>query len=57
VGDQEIDMTHGLSLQPVKRDCICLERRDDEPHIAACNLQFRSKFFAAWRGAREQFYR
>jgi hypothetical protein len=57
VDDQETDMTHGLPLQPVERDCICLERRDDEPHIAACNLQFRSKFFAVWRGVREQFYR
>ena len=50
-------MTHGLPLEPVERDCICLERRDGEPHIADCNLRFRSKFFAAWRGIRDEFYR
>jgi hypothetical protein len=55
---QETDMTHGLPFEPVERDCICLERRDDdEPHIAACELRFRSKFFAAWRGIRDEFYR
>jgi hypothetical protein len=54
---QETDMTHGLSLQPVERDCICLDRRPDEPHTPDCNLRFRSKFFAAWRGIRDEFYR
>jgi hypothetical protein len=48
---------HAISVQPVERDCICLERGDDEPHIAACNLRFRAKFFAAWRGVRAEFYR
>ena len=55
--DHEADMTDRLPLRPVERDCICLERRDGEPHIAACNLRFRAKFFAVWRGVRDQFYR
>ncbi len=48
---------HAISVQPVERDCICLERRGDQPHIAACNSRFRAKFFAAWLGVRAEFYR
>lgn len=41
---------------PVERDCICLLRTPDEPHIAQCNSKFRAKFFRAWRRERAGFY-
>jgi hypothetical protein len=43
-------------LGPVQRDCICLTRAPDEPHIAQCNARFRAKFFGAWRAERFLFY-
>ncbi len=44
-----------VQLRPVERDCICLERKSDGPHIAACNHAFREKFFGTWRGVRAAF--
>lgn len=32
-------------IRPVERDCICLERTDADPHIAACDSAYRAKFF------------
>jgi hypothetical protein len=43
-------------IAPVVRDCICLERRPGDPHIAECVRRYRAKFFAAWRGVRAGFY-
>jgi len=43
-------------LGPVQRDCICLQRACDGPHIAECNQRFRAKFFGAWRAERFLFY-
>lgn len=43
-------------IRPVERDCICLERKLDGPHIAQCNAKFRAKFFTSWRGVRTDFY-
>lgn len=43
-------------LGPVRRDCICLTREPDTPHIAECNKRFRAKFFGAWRAERFLFY-
>jgi hypothetical protein len=43
-------------LGPVQRDCICLMRAPDGPHIAQCNAKFRAKFFGAWRAERFLFY-
>ena len=43
-------------LGPVQRDCICLTRKPDGPHIAQCNAQFRAKFFSSWRAERFLFY-
>lgn len=42
-------------IRPVERDCICLERRSDGSHIAACNAALREKLFGAWRGVRAAF--
>lgn len=39
-------------IHPVERDCICLQRRVHEPHIAACDGAFRAKFLSALRGLR-----
>lgn len=44
------------NIRPVERDCICLERKPDGPHIAACNVAFRVKFFGTWLAVREDFY-
>jgi hypothetical protein len=41
---------------PVERDCICLMRAAEAPHIAECNQRFRAKFFRAWRHQRFLFY-
>lgn len=47
---------HGhFQPRPVERDCICLERKLDGPHIAACNRAFREKFFGTWRSVRAAF--
>lgn len=46
----------GAILGPVQRDCICLARTPDGPHIAECNAKFRAKFFGAWRAERFLFY-
>jgi hypothetical protein len=43
-------------LGPVQRDCICLQRGPDGPHIADCNRRFRAKFLGAWRAERFLFY-
>ena len=43
-------------IRPVERDCICLERKPDGPHIAACNTRYRAKFFGSWAGIRADFY-
>lgn len=43
-------------IRPVERDCICLQRKLDGPHIAQCNARFRAKFFTSWRGVRNDFY-
>jgi hypothetical protein len=43
-------------LGPVQRDCICLMRAPDGPHIADCNARFKAKFFGAWRAERFLFY-
>jgi len=43
-------------IRPVERDCICLERTLDGPHIAQCNAQFRAKFFTSWSTVRNDFY-
>jgi hypothetical protein len=43
-------------IGPVERDCICLQRTGDGPHIAECNQRFRAKFFGAWRAERLLFY-
>jgi hypothetical protein len=43
-------------IRPVERDCICLERTSDAPHIAACDSAFRAKFFGAWARVREDFH-
>jgi hypothetical protein len=43
-------------IRPVERDCICLERKLDGPHIAQCNAKFRAKFFTSWLGVRNDFY-
>jgi hypothetical protein len=43
-------------IGPVQRDCICLTRTPDGPHIAQCNAKFRAKFFGAWRAERFLFY-
>lgn len=43
-------------IRPVERDCICLERKPDGPHIAACNAAFRVKFLGTWSGVRQGFY-
>ena len=43
-------------LGPVQRDCICLTRTPDGPHIADCNARFKAKFFGAWRAERFLFY-
>lgn len=43
-------------LGPVQRDCICLLRTPDEPHIADCNARYKAKFFGAWRAERLLFY-
>lgn len=43
-------------IGPVQRDCICLQRVADGPHIAQCNQRFRAKFFGAWRAERLLFY-
>jgi hypothetical protein len=42
--------------EPVERECICLMRAPDAPHIAQCNQRFRAKFFQAWRQQRSLFY-
>jgi hypothetical protein len=43
-------------IGPVERDCICLQRTADGPHIADCNQRFKAKFFGAWRAERLLFY-
>lgn len=43
-------------IGPVERDCICLQRTADGPHIADCNKRFKAKFFGAWRAERFLFY-
>jgi hypothetical protein len=43
-------------IGPVQRDCICLVRAPDAPHIADCNRRFRAKFFGLWRHHRQLFY-
>ena len=42
--------------RPVERDCICLMRAPDEPHIAQCDSKFHASFFRAWRHRRALFY-
>jgi hypothetical protein len=43
-------------IGPVERDCICLQRTADGPHIAECDQRFKAKFFGAWRAERFLFY-
>ena len=49
-------MSRHHDIRPVERDCMCLERKQDGPHIAACNARYRAKFFASWLGVRKDFY-
>ncbi|MEA2156962.1 MAG: hypothetical protein QOE11_3102 [Solirubrobacteraceae bacterium] len=48
--------SNGALLGPVQRDCVCLMRTPEGPHIAQCNAKFRAKFFGAWRAERFLFY-
>jgi|GEM_PF-3287195 len=51
------DASNGAAgLGPVRRDCICLMRTPEGPHIAQCNQRQRAKFFGAWRAERLLFY-
>ena len=43
-------------LGPVERDCSCLTRIPDGPHIAECNARYKAKFVGAWRAERFLFY-
>lgn len=43
-------------LGPVQRNCRCLMRAPDGPHIAECNRRYREKFFSSWRAERFLFY-
>ncbi len=49
-------MSHHHTLSPVERDCICLQRGIEGPHIAQCDNNFRAKFFGAWGAERLLFY-
>ena len=48
-------MCRQYDIRPVERDCICLLRGPDGPHIAACESRFRAKFFGSWRALRSDF--
>ena len=48
-------MCRHYDIRPVERDCICLLRGPEGPHIAACESRYRAKFFASWRGIRSDF--
>jgi hypothetical protein len=51
-----MDMGRHHDIRPVERHCICLERKPDGPHIHACNVAYRMKFFGSWAGVRADFY-